>query len=181
MAWTKLLPNESVPEKDTTDNNTYLDVIGNKLDSSIGGPGVASLYGIAGFMSYYHVHSPAVVVPDLQDPIQISSSGSVWGYGQLVEIIPAGGIQQAFDIHWVHTSDISSQGFYQLQLSSGSVGYEVTIGTIAFSRDSNQVQTASQPIQIPPQPPNERISARLASNIQVASVGVKLYLHEYPS
>ena len=33
-------------------NNTYRDVIGNKNDKSLSGPGNGSMYGIAGFMSY---------------------------------------------------------------------------------------------------------------------------------
>lgn len=162
-------------------NSTMNDVVGNKEDSNLAGPGLDSLYGIAGYMAYYHVHSPAYPYPNLADPINIISGSGAWNYGAYTELIPADTIEEAFDIHWIHTAEISAQDNYQIELYSGAPGAEIPIGAIAFSRDSNQVQTASQPIQIPPQLKDTRISARLASGTGSDNCDIKLYLHEYPS
>jgi len=162
-------------------NSTMSDVIGNKDDANLAGPGSDSLYGIAGFMAYYHVHSPAKVYPNLANPVNVVAGVGAWTFGAYTEIVPENGITEAFDIHWVHTSEISAVDNYQLELYSGTVGNEVLIGSIAFSRDSNQVQTASQPIQIPPQPANTRITARLASGTGSDNVDIKFYYHEYPA
>lgn len=171
-----------VAPADSIENNTVADVIGNKDDNTLSTPGNDSLYGIAGFMAYYHVHSPAKVYPDLAEPINVVSASAAWTYGGYSEIVPAGVITEAFDIHWIHTGELSATGNYQLELSSGTVGNEVVIGTIAFSRDSNQVQSASQPIQIPPRFAGTRISARLATgNASANSLDMKIYYHEYPA
>ena len=171
-----------VPTADTTDNVYIKDVIGNKADTEITTPGTSSLYQLAGYMNYYHVHSPAKCYPVLADPVTVTASENVWtDYGSWVEIIPVNTITDPFDIHWVHTGEISATGNYVLELASGTAESEVVIGQIAFSRDSNQVQTSSQPIQIAPQPANTRISARLSSgNAAANTADIKVYYHEYP-
>lgn len=171
----------SVPTENGTANKTINDVLGNKNDSNLMGPGLSSLYDLAGFMAYYHVHDSAKVYPDLADPVNVEAAAADWTYGSWVELIPSDTITKPFDIHWVHTAELSNQGNYQLQLGAGSAGNEESIGTIAFSRDSNQVQTASQPIQIPPQSANARVSVRLANGGSSAfNCDVKVYYHEYP-
>lgn len=168
---------------DSTENETMNDVIGNKDDRTLSAPGTDSLYGLAGYMGYYHVHSPAHAYPVLADPVQVAASANAWtDYGSWVELIPASTITDAFDIHWVHTGEISATGNYVLQLGAGASGSESVIGEIAFSRDSNQVQTASQPIQIAPQLANTRIAVRLSSgNAAANTVDVKVYYHVYPA
>jgi hypothetical protein len=166
----------------STANVTIADVVGNKTDTNIMGPGNNSLYQLAGYMGYYHVHSPAQCYPVLANPVTVTAAATAWtGFGAWVEVVPASTITDPFDIHWVHTGEISAQGNYVLELGSGGAGAETTIAQIAFSRDSNQVQTASQPIQIAPVAANTRIAARLASNNAVAdTVDVKIYYHVYP-
>lgn len=173
----------NIATADGVTNVTGNDVIGNKNDNTLSGPGNDSLYGLAGYMGYYHVHSPAKCYPVLAAPVTITASANAWtDYGSWVEIVPASTITEAFDIHWVHSSEISAQGNYVLQLAKGGSGSEEVIATIAFSRDSNQVQTASQPVQIAPQLANTRISARVSSDNAVAdTVDVKIYYHEYPA
>jgi len=163
-------------------NVTIADVVGNKTDTNIMGPGNNSLYQLAGYMGYYHVHSPAQCYPVLADPVTVTASANAWtDYGSWVELVPASTITDPFDIHWVHTGEISATGSYVLQLGAGASGSEVVIGTIAFSRDSNQVQTASQPIQIAPLPANTRVAVRLSSSNAVANTAdVKIYYHVYP-
>lgn len=171
-----------VPTQDSTAEATMSDVIGNRNDRSFSNR--ADDPSVIGHLTagYYHVHSPAKCYPVLADPVTVTASANAWtDYGSWTEIIPASTIGSAFDIHWVHTGEISAQGNYVLELGAGVSGSETVIGQIAFSRDSNQVQTASQPIQIPPQPADTRISARLSSGNAVANtVDVKIYYHQYP-
>lgn len=162
-------------------NATMSHVVGNKDDKTLAGPGNSSLYALSGYMGYYHVHGPAKAYPELAAPVTVTADAAAWTYGAWVEIVPDGAITEAFDIHWVHSGEVSAQGNYVLQIAKGDAGSEEAIGTIAFSRDSNQVQTASQPIQIPPQFAGTRISCRVASDNAVAdTVDVKVYYHEYP-
>ena len=172
----------AVPLVDSSNNINNKDVLGNKTDTTIMSPGTSSLYQLAGYMNYYHVHDSAKCYPVLADPVTVTASENAWtDYGAWVEIIPVDTITNPFDIHWVHTGEISATGNYVLELSSGLAESEVVIGQIAFSRDSNQVQTASQPMQIPPQLANTRISARLSSGNAVTNTAdVKVYYHEYP-
>jgi len=161
---------------------TLPQVVGNKADSAIMTPGTSSLYQIAGYMGYYHVHSPAQCYPVLADPVTVTASANAWtDYGAWVEIVPAGTITDPFDIHWVQTTDISANGNYVLQLGVGGAGSEVAIATIAFSRDTNQVQGSQQPVQVAPLPAGSRISARLSSSKAAANTAdVKIYYHVYP-
>jgi len=56
----KLPENFNVTEVDNIGVNTlFKDVIGNKSDNNLSGPGNDSLYGIAAYMAYHHVHSPS--------------------------------------------------------------------------------------------------------------------------
>ena len=174
----------SVPSADNSDNSNFAEVIGNKTDRSFSDGTVGTDTSVMGHLraNYNHVHDSAKCYPVLADPVTIAASSNAWtDYGDYVEIIPVDTITSSFDIHWVHTGEISATGNYVLELASGLAASEVTIGQIAFSRDSNQVQTASQPIQIPPQPTNTRISARLSSgNAQANTADIKVYYHNYP-
>ena len=58
---------------DGSANTLMRDVIGNKNDNSLSGPGSDSLYGIAAFMSYYHVHSPSKCFPRDADPVTLTA------------------------------------------------------------------------------------------------------------
>jgi len=72
--------NKAVAIEDSVLNNTVNDVIGNKNDTTLSAPGMDSLYGIAAFMAYYHVHSPSVVYPRDADPIVLTAGVEVlWG------------------------------------------------------------------------------------------------------
>jgi len=58
--------------------NNFSDVIGNKNDEGLAGPGSGSLYNLAGYMGYYHVHSPAKCYPVLADPVTVTASANAW-------------------------------------------------------------------------------------------------------
>ena len=163
-------------------NSTIADIIGNKEDCNLAGPGLDSLYGIAGFMAYYHTHDSAKIYPELANPVTLTADSSAWTYGSWVEIIPADTITEPFDIHWVLLSSISANGNYTLQLGAGDSGSEEVIGTIGYNRNAVQSQEGSQPVQIPHQASNKRIAARIASgNANADTTDIKLYYHEYPT
>lgn len=173
-----------VPTADGGLNNTVADVVGNKTDTSQGKSAVdndASLMNITK-ASYYHVHAPAKIYPDLADPVTITSGGGgAWELGAKTQVIPASTIGNPFDIHWVVMGNISAIDDYVLVLYKGAAASEVEIGRIGFVRDAIFAQEGNQPIQIPVQAADERISAALAcGDGDGASCDIKLYYHEYP-
>ena len=172
-----------VPSADSSDNNQMRDVIGNKSDVTNGGPGTQSLYSIAGYMAYYHVHSSSLCYPRDADPVTLTAvnDGSTWSEGTKVEVIPASTITDAFDIHFVILGEISANSNYVVKLYTGGAGSEVFWAECAFIRDSNQVRGAEIPIQGDPVPANTRISASLLSAANNGeTVDIKLYTHTYP-
>lgn len=162
-------------------NKTVNDVIGNKNDNNLAGPGFDSLYGIAGFMAYYHVHSPSLVYPHDSDPINLTSGSGAWNEGSKVEIIDNTIKDEPFDIHFIILGTISATDDYVVKLYKGEVGSEVFWGEAAFTRDSNQVRGSQIPIQGPPIAKNTRISASLLSGSGSDSASIKIYTHEYPT
>lgn len=162
-------------------NSSINDVIGNKDDANLSGPGNDSLYGIAGFMSYYHVHSPALIYPRDADPANVTAGVGAWTEGSKVEVIAENEKTEAFDIHHAILGKISATDNYVLKIYSGNVGEEVFWGETAFSRDTYQQRGSSVPVQGPPIPKNTRVSISLLSGSGSDNVDVKLYTHEYPA
>ena len=158
-------------------------VLGDVTDSFGGTPGTGTLYSLAGYMSYYHVHSPANVYPVLASPVEITASENAWtDYGAYAEVIPVNTITSPFDIHWVFVSEISAAGDYVLEIAGGAALSEEVIGRVAFTRGASALnQTLHVPVQIPPQAANTRISARLSSSNAVDNTAkIKFYYHIYP-
>ena len=177
----KLPENFNVTEVDNIGVNTlFKDVIGNKSDTNLSGPGNDSLYGIAAYMAYYHVHAPSIIYPRDAAPVTITSGVGAWVEGTKVEIIPADTITDPFDIHFVNLGAISENDNYVLKLYSGAALAEVFWGEVSFSRDTNQMRAAYVPIQGGPVDANIRISASLLSSIGSNTVDIKLYTHSYP-
>ena len=174
---------QDVPSANSTDNAQVRDVIWNKTDNSFSNNLNTDEISLMWYNKawYYHIHSPAQLYPVLDDPITVTASANAWtDYGSWVEIIPANTITNTFDIHWVDIYDISANGNYVLQLWAWASGSEVVIWTVWFGRNAVQSQEWNVPIQIPPQPANNRIAARLSSsNANDDTCDVKLYYHEY--
>ena len=172
-----------VPTADSSDNLLMRDVVGNKSDKSLSGPSSDSLYGIAAYMAYYHVHNPSLVYPRDADPATLTAvtGGETWSEGTKVEIIAQGEKSNAFDIHFVILGEISTTGNYVVKIYTGEVASEVFWGECAFTRDTNQVRGSQVPIQGPPVAAGTRISASLLSGADDGeTVKIKLYTHEYP-
>jgi hypothetical protein len=172
-----------VPSADSSNNSKIRDVVGNKSDDALLGPGSSSLYLLAGYMGYYHVHSPSICYPRDADSATLTAvnDGNTWSEGSKVEIIPVNTINDPFDIHFVLLGDISANSEYVVKLYYGGVGSETFWGECAFTRDTNKVRGSQIPIQGPPVPANARISASLLSeNNNGETVDIKLYTHSYP-
>jgi hypothetical protein len=172
---------KSVPNADSTDNYSFIDVIGNKEDKSFSNANNWNP-SIAGALkaNYYHVHDSAKVYPTLDDPVTVTAGVGSWVLGDFVEIVPVNAITKWFDVHWVLISGISANDDYELVLYKGASESEEEIGRISFVRNAAQSQEGNQPIQIPPQLPNTRISAKLASATGSNTAKLKLYYHTYP-
>ena len=173
--------NPKIALKNTDSNETFVDVIGNKTDTSFSGAGTWNP-SIAGALkaNYYHVHDSAKIYPSLADAVVITANAVSWTLGTIVEIIPANTITKWFDVHWIMVHDISANDQLELVLYSGASESEVEIGRISFVRNAAQSQEGALPIQIPPQEPNTRISCAIASKSGNTTTGVKLYYHTYP-
>jgi hypothetical protein len=159
------------------DNVTIADVIGNKEDT-YNDDGEWTIMNYQN-MGYQHIHSQARVYPTLADSVTVTAgSGGAWDVGTITEIIPANTITSAFDLHWAIIDNISAVDDYELILYSGPSNTE--IARIVFVRDSFFAQQGNQPIQVPVQLPNSKISAALAcGDGDGATCGLKLYYHTY--
>jgi len=164
---------------DSTDNNTINDVIGNKEDSSLSGPGNDSLYGIAAYMAYYHIHNASLIYPRDANPVNVAAGVGAWTEGAKVEIIAAGEKTNSYDVHFVILGNMSQSDDYVVKLYTGPGGSEVFWAECAFTRDTNQVRGSQVPIQGPPVLPNTRMSVALLSGTGSNNVDVKIYTHEY--
>jgi len=104
----------AVLDKNSHDNYSVSDAVGNRLDTSFSG-GIynnnPSLVGHAK-AGYYHIHSPAKVYPTLDDAVTVTASATGWTLGTKVVIVPADTITEYFDIHWVLVHAISATDEY---------------------------------------------------------------------
>jgi len=129
--------------------------------------------------SYQHTHSQARCYPTLTDGIQLSTGNTSWALGDYTEIIPTGVIPNAYDIHWINFETASSSGIYEIHLFAGDPGQETLLAQVRTTRDNNQYGISSVPIQMPIQPPNARLSARIASSSANRNITLSVYYHMY--
>ena len=164
-----------VPTADSADNNTIMDVIGNKTDTWEGDSIFAHVHSLDD-----HIQSEAKVWPTLADAVTLTATGNDWtDFGTKVEIVAASAIATAFDIHFVSVEAISATGQYEVKLWSGASG-DVEIGHLSFSRTAVHSREGSQPMTTPIQPANTKIMASVASNNANAdTVDVKIAYHTY--
>jgi len=165
------------PAQNSTDNSLIRDVVGNKTDNATNIPGSGSLYDIAAFMGYYHVHAPSLCYPSDASPVQIVAGAGAWTEGTAQQIIAANAVTKIFDIHHVILGDISANDDYVIKIYYGAT--DIFWGEAAFTRDTNQVRGSQVPIQGRPVPANSRIKASLLSGSGSNNVEIKLYVHTY--
>jgi len=145
--------------------------IGNVIGGFLDFVGVPYQFGKNTIMAhlntaYYHVHGQPFVYPDYADEIQLTANAAAWNQtGTIVEIAPANALSVSnFDIHWLNISNISEIATIKIDLFKGAAGSEVKIGGTKATRSTNQSRNGPNPIQIPQQEKNERISARVSSS-----------------
>lgn len=131
-------------------------------------PFVSGVTTIIGFLQtqYYHIHGASFCYPNYANPVLIQAGAGAWNLtGTITEIIPANTIVKAFDLHWINISDISGNGYLKIDFFSGALGAEVLIpGGVKAFRNAVFNQEGPKRIQVPQQPANTRISARLSDS-----------------
>ena len=127
----------------------------------------------------HHIHSSSLCYPTLTNGIQVNTGSAGWVLGNFTEIIPAGFISSAYDLHWVNFETASASGTYEIHLFSGAPGEEVLIAMARTVRDNNQYGISSVPIQMAIQPPGTRISSRIASSSGNRNITLSVYYHKY--
>jgi len=130
---------------------------------------------------YYHVHGEALTYPLLANPVLLTAAAGAWGNtGTIVEIIPAGVTNRAFDLHWAQVSDISVAYYGIVELFKGAAGAEIKITDFPIFRTNNFISEGNMRIQIPQQIAGQRISARLSdSTAGQGTCRIKLLGHYY--
>lgn len=171
-----------VAEPNSTLNDLIRDVIGNKDDLVV--VPYNEYNSILAFLhtGYYHVHGSSFTYPDHADGISLTSDAAAWGIpANTTEIVPENVLNVAdFDLHWIVIYDLSANAEYQIDLFAGNVGEEVRICAPVTQRTSNFSREGPQPLQIPQQVKNKRISAKLSdSSSGIVTCKIKLLGHYY--
>lgn len=126
---------------------------------------ISTIYGFL-HTGYYHVHGTGLVRPDKANSVTLTAGAGAWDTtGAKTEVIPANSANLAdFDLHWINISNISANGELQIDIYAGGIGSEVLIGSTRSQRNAVQSREGANRIQIPQQPVNTRISARLSDS-----------------
>ena len=138
-------------------------------------------YTLLGYSNsqYQHIHMPAKCYPSLDAGQVVASDANAWTLGAITEVIPAGEMTKAFDVHYIMVEAATSNEVYEIALLGGAEGSEVEIGRVRTFKATNQTGANAVQIQIPVQHVGERISAQLASETGDESLTISLFLHEY--
>lgn len=129
-----------------------------------------------------HIHSAQKTYPTMANSIVLTTgSGTAWTAGNFIEVVPANGITSPFDIHWISIGSVSLVGgTYYIELYSGAIGLEVSIGQCRAYRQANQAGAAPSPMTTAIQSANTRISAKVAcSDATAETIGIALFYHTY--
>jgi hypothetical protein len=128
--------------------------------------------------AYQHIHAPAKVYPTLLNGVTINGGAGAWELGINTEIIPANAITMAFDIHFINVEAASANDTYELVFYAGA-GDGTEIGRVRTVKQSTPAGANNVPIQIPAQPANTRISAKLASATGGDNITISVFYHGY--
>ena len=163
-------PDLTVPAVDSPNNDDMVDVLGNKNDTHDGDSAMARLHVLD-----EHAHKSSICYPSLADGVVVAGGAGVWELGNFVEIVPVNTITEEFDIHYISVEDLSAVDVYEIRLYAG----EVQIGCARVARTANQDSTTQVRIQVPIQPANTQIQAKVASSGGGDSATISLFYHEY--
>jgi len=162
---------EQVPAQDSAGNLLLRDVIGNKTDTHDGDSLAARAH-----TTDEHNHAAGNVYPTLANDEQVVAAAGAWALGAFKEIVPALGITDDFDIHFINVSTASAVDVFELVL------YAVTteICRVRFSRTTNQVRVAALPTQTAIIPANTQIQAKLATQAGGSKTAdISIQYHNY--
>lgn len=171
------------PGANSTDNILIRDIIGNKNDL-VPVPYVEAVSSILGFLhtGYYHAHGTSFTYPDHANGVPLASAAGVWATPAATTTIVAANILNVdnYDLHWIEIYDLDTVAEYQIDIFSGDAGSEVRICAPVTQRTSNFSREGPQPLQIPQQLVNTRISAKLSTSVAgVCNCKVKVLGHYY--
>ena len=160
--------------QDSTANSTINDVIGNKTDTHNGD----SLYAHAHTIEE-HAHKAANVFPTLANGETVVGDLDAWVLGSFKEIVPANGISEDFDIHYITVEAVTVSDVYEIVLYAGTT--EIGRVRIAFIDVANSSTLPSIPFQCGIQPANTQIQAKSANKTGASAgqITVSLHYHIY--
>lgn len=171
---------KEVPAVNSTSNQYFNEVIGNKQDSSFSdGLALGTFHpSIVGHLkaSYFHAHGRSFTIPD-NEPIMLTPGVGAYVYGATMEIGTLA--TSAFDVHWVQVSDIGDNGYYNIQLCN--IDGTNVYGKTSCLRTNNFVQEGNVPIQIPPLAAGTVVYARVGASTGniIHTIKIKLFAHPY--
>ncbi len=113
--------------------------------------------------SYKHVHNPGYITPDDGTVIRVSSGAGAGDWGAFVDVVAENEIDRFFDIHWLSITDIEVNGVYIIELHrlDGAGASVAQLCQLPVTRNNNFARGGEVLIQIPVQPSNARIGARM--------------------
>lgn len=132
--------------------------------------------------TYKHIHNPGYVTPADGTTKRVTSDATVSTFGAYVDAIAANAINRPFDIHWVSVTDIEDNGVYILELHrlDGAGASVALLCQVPISRNNNFVRGGEVFTQIPVQPANARIGARVLRGTAGAKyIDFVVHYHDY--
>ncbi len=131
--------------------------------------------------SYKHIHNPGYCTPSDGTAKSVTSSATAGTFGNYVDVVTAGQINRAFDIHWLSVTDMDT-GLYIIELHrlDGAGASEELLCQVPASRTDNFSRVGEVYTQIPVQPADARIGARcLRSTAGAGTVQFVAHYHDY--
>ena len=132
--------------------------------------------------SYKHVHNHGYCIPSDGAVRRVTSSATANTFGAFIDVVPAGAIDRAFDIHWISITDVEDNGVYIVELHrlDGDGASEALLCQVPVSRNTNFVRGGEVFTQIPVQHAGARIGARMLRSIAGAKyIEFIAHYHDY--
>ncbi len=169
-------PPSPVPAVDSAVNITTRDVAGNKLDTHDGNSLAAHAH-----TTDEHQHSVGKVIPSGQAGITLTAGdANPWTLGGFEVLAATNAITNVFDLHFLIVEAMSANATYEIVVYSGADASEVEVGRVRIVRVTNQVRSATLPIQTPMIAANAQIKGKvMSSSGNLDTVTISLQYHIY--
>ena len=134
--------------------------------------------------AYKHIHNPSYVYPADCTLVSAVTSATANTFGVFAQLVAAGGITVAFDIHWANVQDINQDGTYIIELHEVSNAdlqvSEKFLGSFSVSRQSAFTRSFQVYTQIPVVDANKRIGVRAKKGSSTAgTISFNVSYHDY--